>query len=134
MNCHIEILRKRAHINVRCDGYRISILQEQVLILSWVNAPFIRAHTVLGVWTLKVNTVTRPFLVLSNMRTGPFLKWTGRHGLFLKSTRRHGLFLKPTGRHSLFLKSTGRHHHFSSSTCDIGTPPSTPPVLARIDQ
>ena len=45
-----------------------------------------------GPLTLKIDTATRPFLGLNDMR--------------------HSTFLKSTGRHEVFLNSTGRHYHY----------------------
>ena len=48
-----------------------------------------------GLWTLKIDRATQPFLVFNNMRHSPFLKSTGQHGTFLKSTGQHCMpFLK----------------------------------------
>ena len=57
----------------------------------------------MGVWTPKIDTATRPFLGLSDMRQGCFLNSTGGQDCFLNSTGRQGCFLNSTGRHYLFL-------------------------------
>ena len=84
------------------------IIFQQILELSfasWITKKIrIMNHdSNVGVWTPKINTVTQPFLGLSDMRQGCFLNSTGRQGCFLNSTGRQGCFLNSTGRHYLFL-------------------------------
>ena len=65
-----------------------------------------------GVWTLKIDMATQPFLGLTDMRQGCILNLTGRQGCFLNLTGRQGCFLNLTERHEVFLNLTGRRYPF----------------------
>ena len=88
-----SILGVKGHIYVR---YVVSI---EMWGNKYMDTQF---NEIMGPLTLKIDTATRPFLGLNDMR----------HSNFLKSTGRHETFLKSTGRHEVFLNSTGGHYHF----------------------